>query len=563
VIYIDFNYEGSRAEKSHRSLDQVAYEDGSTRARTAYTDSYGNPVAYDTLDDVDSGRPSKNNKQPFKYVIPGYASGILEENGTPTRSTNLDSQESRQPNDDRIRFVDPQRNFFAHASNAPAPPQLPSSFGLNAIENSQTNQETFQDGRSRPTISQGILPPIDDPLNPENIHLPSDPHRSEGVPATSIENDNSKPHFFRLRPAIEDPLLPHNIHLPTDPQKSEGVPALNNKPHFFRLRPAIEDPLLPHNIQLPSDPQKSEGLPATILQNDNSVSHGLLPPVGGTSEGVSSTFFQNDRSVVSQGILPPPINDPLNPENINLPLNPKTSEGFAASRNGNSPSDGLEPPQLPNIDLPSNLNSNPFLPPAVNTFNHPKTSTFNSDGPVVITDDQIAFAPRPSNGLQPPKDPQQEDVNFNFRAPALPTAPTPKFTTGIFNRAPTTQQTQIPVVVVQSPKVVENKYKGTFGGPSGILSASDNQFSVLPTQASPQITPSTSSVTINRRFSGGFGGAPGVLGGDSNRLPAPSTTQNTYTTFNSGNVISERSANKYQGNFGGPSGVLQPFDSKA
>lgn len=587
VIYIDFNYEGSRAEKSHRSLDQVAYEDGSNGARTSFTDSYGNPVVYDTLDDVDAGKPSKNKNQPFNYVIPGYASGILEENETPTRSTILDTQESRNINDDRIRFVDPQRNFFIQSSNNP--PLLPSlpvaeSLRPNAIENSQTNDDTsFQDVRIAP--SQGILPPIDDPLNPENIHLPSDTHKSEGVPAVNIENDNSKPHFFRLRPPIEDPLLPHNIQLPADPQKSEGVPALNNKPHFFRLRPAIEDPLLPHNIQLPSDPQKSEGLPATIFQNDNSVSHGLLPPIDDplnpeninlppnpqASEGVSATFFQNDRSSVSQGILPP-INDPLHPDNINLPLNSQKSEGFPLPRNGNSPSEGLEPPQLPNIDNSPSFSSNPFLPPAVNTFNHPKTSTFNSnsnDGPVIITDDQIAFAPRPSNGLQPPKDPQQ-DVNINFRAPTIPTPipsvpTTTKFNAGNFNRASTTQQTQIPVVVLQFPQVPKvdlNKYKGTFGGPPGVLTSSDSQF-IAPTQESPQTSPSISSVTINKRFQGTFGGSVGVLGGD-DRLPAPSTTQNTFTTFNSGgNVISERSVNKYQGSFGGPSGVLQPFDNKS
>lgn len=560
VIYIDFNYEGSRAEKSHRSLDQVAYEDGSSRARTTFKDSYGNPVAYDTLDDVDAGRPSKNKNQPFNYVIPGYASGILEENDTPTRSTNLDTQESRQINDDRIHFVDPQRDFFNHASNSPVLPQLPTTFGANAVE--PTNSDSF--GRSRPAISQGILPPIDDPLNPENIHLPSDPQKSEGVPATAIENDNSKPHFFRLRPPIDDPLLPENIHLPSDPQKSEGVPALGSKPHFFKLLPAIDDPLKPENIQLPDDPQKSEGLPATILQNDHSVSHGLLPPIDDplnpeninlpsnpqASEGVSATFFQNDRPSLSQR----PTNDPVKTDNINFPLNPQ-----------NSLSVGLEPPQLPNIDLPQTLSSNPFLPPAVNTFNHPKTSTFNSNEPVIITDDQIAFAPRPSNGLQPPKDPQQ-DININFQAPAIPTVPTTKFTTANFNRGslPTTQQTQIPVVVVQEPKVNLNKYKGTFGGPPGILTSNSQFGNIAPTQASPQITPSTSTVSINRRFSGNFGGAPGVLGSDSS-LPTVSPTRNSFTTFNSGgNVISsERSVNKYQGNFGGPSGVLQPFDNKA
>lgn len=535
VIYIDFNYEGSRGEKSYRSLDQVAYADTPTQARATLTDSYGNPiVAYDTLDDVDAGRPSKIKAQPFNYVIPGYASGILEENETPTRSTNFDNQEARKINDDRIHFVDQQRNIFKQTANNPQ------------IDNSQSKlpEESNQGVRSRPKLSQGILPPINDPLNAENIHLPKDPQKSEGVPASSVQYDSSKPLFFNLRAPIDDPLLPENIHLPNDPQKSEGVPALNSKPLFFNLRAPIDDPLLPQNIQLPSDPQKSEGLAATIFQNDNSVSHGLLPP----------------------------IDDPLNTDKIQVPLNSQASEGFPSSlpKNRNSPIDGLAPPQLPNIDSPPpSFNSNPFLPPAVKNFNHPKVSTFNNnnDEPVIITDDQISFAPRPSNGLQPPKDPLQ-DVNVNFQAPTVsPSVNTPTKPKFSFNSAPTTQQTyqQIPVVVVQSPKVNSNKYKGSFGGSPGILSSNNVQFSgVSPTVASPQISPSTSSVTVNRRFQGGFGGAPGVL--DSrNPLPSPSTTQNTFTTLSSGNVIAgsnERSVNKYQGNFGGPSGVLQPFDRK-
>lgn len=582
VIFIDFNYEGNRAEKSHRSLDQVAYEDGSSRARTTLKDSYGNPVAYDTLEDVDAGRPSKNKN--FNYVIPGYASGILEENETPTRSTNFDNQEARRINDDRIHFVDPQTSVFNQ--NSPLLPQLPSS-SLGATKNVNNIPQPNLDISETPAN-----PPINDPLNPENIHLPADPQKSEGVASTFIDSSRSRPTVSHgILPPIDDPLNPGNIHLPADPHKSEGVPAtsLQDDRPTHGFLPPIDDPLNPGNIHLPADPQKSEGVAATLFHNDMSgpsipAIHGLLPPVDDplkpenihlpsdpqASEGVSATSFQNDRSQPSlpRGILPP-VNDPLNPENINLPSDPQNSEGLPSTfqdRNSPNVNVGLEPPQLPNID--STYDSNPFLPPAVKTFNHPKTSTFNSnDGPVIITDDQISFSPLPSRGLQPPKDPQQ-DININFQSPTIssPIEPTtPKKFTGTFTGSlvPTTQGTlqQIPVVVVQNPtKVVANKYfKGTFGGPAGVLTS--NQFSgnVPPTQASPQITSSTSNVSINQRFQGGFGGAPGVLGADS--------SQNTFTRLPlAGNVIGgtvERTINKYQGNFGGPSGVLNPFDNKA
>lgn len=72
VIFIDFNFDGKiGGEKAHRSLDQVQYQDGGIRGRSTFTDSYGNPVAYDTLDDVDAQKPSNNKDNPFQYVIPG------------------------------------------------------------------------------------------------------------------------------------------------------------------------------------------------------------------------------------------------------------------------------------------------------------------------------------------------------------------------------------------------------------------------------------------------------------------------------------------------------------
>lgn len=101
VIYIDFNYEGKPGEgKSLRSLDQVAYQDGVNRARSNLKDSYGNPVEYDTLENIDANKAGKDKNQ---FVIPGYASGILQPHEVPARSSDFNVETSRKIDDDKIR----------------------------------------------------------------------------------------------------------------------------------------------------------------------------------------------------------------------------------------------------------------------------------------------------------------------------------------------------------------------------------------------------------------------------------------------------------------------------
>jgi len=73
VIFIDFNYNVKPSEKTVRSLDQIHLQDENIQGRSSYTDSYGNPVAYDSLDDVNAQKPSNNKNNPHQYVIPGYA----------------------------------------------------------------------------------------------------------------------------------------------------------------------------------------------------------------------------------------------------------------------------------------------------------------------------------------------------------------------------------------------------------------------------------------------------------------------------------------------------------
>lgn len=484
VIFIDFNYDGKVGEKSQRSLDQVAYEDGSTRARSAYKDSYGNPVSYDNLDDVDSQRPSSNKDKPLMYVIPGYASGILDPSEPLSRSNNFDNQEARKINDDRIHFVDPQSNVFT--------------------QNFFNTQKPINIPRPNLDLSETPVNPINDPLSPENIHLPPNALSSGGFASVSNPPNVESSTFPPIDPK-DDPLSPHNIHLPPNALASGGFAALSFESPYDQTGYASE------------------------------LSQGLTPPVLPTNIGFN--FNQPKAASVGtfaldQGLLPPPESSTFNQPKIN---------------------------------------------------NQPSTFNNNQDGPVIITDEQTIFAPKPSNGLQPPI-----DNSFNFQSrPTESSVGTPSSSTkftgtfsgsldgGITNTyAPTTQQSfrDIPVVVLQTPsKVSGNKYQGSFGGAPGVLNA-DTQFNrATPTQGSflPQFTPSTSSTNaIDRpnRFNTNFGGAPGILGGSTvsrNPIPSASTSQSTFTQPPSSIVSStiiERAKDKYQGQFGGAPGVLQPFD---
>lgn len=410
VIFIDFNYEGKPGEKSLRSLDQVSYQDGVVnRARSTLRDSYGNPVEYDTLEAVDSDQPGKNHPDPNKFIIPGYASGILLPHEVPTRSNNFNNDPSgRKINDDRIHFIDPLQNAYPNTDKSSQPPSISlSPPGTNF--GSANNQQT-----------------------PINIPRP-------------------------------------NIDLPETPQTP------------------IDDPLN-HVFTPPKDIALVGGQPSFSLE----------APGGG-----------DDQNPLTQGLIPPQI--PSEGQSVFIPR-PNIDIGETPIDSSNNPlNQGLLPPS----DGSSNRNSDTIASPFSNQ---------NQNGPVVITD--VHFAPKPSNGLLPPKDPQPNEVNF------------PSFNT------PTTETNA-------------NKFSGSFGGAPGVLgqpsiNARNPTTGPAPTQPTfNTFSPATSSSpSNNNKFSGSFGGAPGVLGQpgvNAQNQPSPAPVTAAQPTFNN---------NKFSGTFGGSSGVL-------
>lgn len=502
VIFIDFNYEGKPGEKSLRSLDQVTYQDGVNRGRSNLKDSYGNPVQYDTLEQIDANKPSKDLTDPNKFIIPGYASGILQPHELPTRS-NPSVESSRAIDDDRIHFIDPLQNSF---QNSDKPFQAPSPSLSTPLGSNDNGQTLSPINIPRPNIDLNESPqaPIDDPLN----HVLTPP----------IDNSFATPQG------------------PSQPQPSFELEAPQSKTPQF----AIPQDLTPPQIQ--GDGQSGVFIPRPNID-------------------VSETPIDNTNGPLNQGLLPPS--------------------------------------DAPNTNFVSNVPS--FINPS-------------QEGPIVFTD--VLFAPKPSNGLLPPKDPSPNDVNF--QEPTTTAFPTTvnkfsfggssgvlgnsgtvagripekventvnKFTgsfggsSGILGGSPASNQ--IPVVVVQAPapsisNVLEspttpnvfqplpdavNKYQGGFGGPAGVLV--NDQFVASSANKVKPAAPTTST-NLNNKFDGSFGGVAGVLGENKVVEPSVQTPATLVQLPNINNNLplasKDRGSQKYNGGFGGSAGVLQPYDN--
>lgn len=520
VIFIDFNHGGKLGEsKSLRSLDQ--YQDGQDRARSDLkTDSYGNPVTQ-RYDDFDNS--GKN-----KFVIPGYASGILGSHETPNGGGIPDGQ--RKLDDDRITFVDSYQNTYKNTQNSLFTP----SIGL----------ATPPFG-SQPGIENNS--PVDIPK--PNIDAPE-------TPVTPID----------------DPL-----NGPLNPPQQTPSPGL--------VGPIGFGPGVGNNDSPVVIPKPNIGIQETpITENDGPVSQGLLPPpVNSQSfDGLNTKYqpnsindipnsgnsFQNVPVIITDvSYAPKPANGLLPPKDA-IPNDANGSNILSTvpdqNTNNFGPFGGTAGTN--NVAVPSQNNS---PPPAPTSYNNNPTKT--SDGkytgnfggsPGILGGSSVV----PTN-------------NFNYKPPqgqfgggqGLLSIPT---------QQPTQNLNQIPVIVIQSPqdnnryngggKPVQNqppptqiaftpgpapdtgKYSGGFGGASGVLSSSNTAYS-SQSAASQQPNLSSAVPTVaNNNYQGSFNGASGVFGNSpASSVPTPAVVQ-----------LDNANSHKHTGLFGGPPGVLSPFDSK-
>jgi len=348
------------------------------------------------------------------------------------------------------------------------------------------------------------------------------------------------------------------IHF-VDPLSQSSFQTFNNEPSTSLSGPGFNS-----DSQSPIEiPRPNIDLPETpISSNDDSLNSNLPNAPPSTVLEVPINQGSNNRPF-TPGLVPPPT-QVLNSEGVEIPRPNLDIHETPIDGSNNLLNQGLLPP----TSAQPNFNTNIFLNP-------------KQDGPVVITDDQTVFAPKPSNGLLPPKDPIIN--NFNFQSipsiNALPSSTTTsKFNTNFEGTilggiTTTAAPLQIPVQIIHSQDEVKiNKYTGTFGGSPGILVSNNHIDRVVPTISTQRVQPSTSTIVNNvvptqgsiNKFTGSFGGSIGLLSPNSNSasvgIPSTAQTISDVPSTQSNNVLFS-SKKKPSLTFGGPEGVLRPFDN--
>lgn len=458
------------------------------------TDSYGNPVTQH-YDDLDNLNPNSGKN---KFVIPGYASGILGAHETPGGVP--DGQ--RKFDNDKITFVDSYQNTY---------------------KNTQNSLFTPSTGLATPPF--GSQPGIE---NNSPVDIPKPNIDAAETPVTIIEDPLNGP----LNPPQQTP--------------SSGLVG----PVGFG--PGVGDNNSPVII-----PKPNIGIQETpITENDGPVSQGLLPPPenGQGFDGLNTKYspnsindiplggnpFQNIPVIITDvSYAPKPANGLLPPKD---PI-PSDVNGSDQSTNNFGQFDGASgvlggTPATNNVAVPSQNNSPPPAP-TTNNYNPTKTSegkyTGNFGGSPGILGGASAVPAVPFNNNANYKPPQGQ---FGGGQGLLSIPP----------QKPTQTTNQIPVTVIQSPQE-NNRYNGGFGGATGVLGK--------PTQNQPpptQIAFTPGAAPDTGKYSGGFGGAPGVLSSSNTAYSTQSVA--SQQPFLTNSVVPTVANNNYQGTFGGASGVF-------
>lgn len=514
VIFIDFNYGGKPGEsKSLRSLDQ--YQDGSNRARSDLkTDSYGNPVTqqYDDLENLNL------NSGKNKFVIPGYASGIL---GSHETLNGAIPEGQRKYDDDRITFVDSYQNTYT---------------------NTQNSLFTPSSGLATPPF--GSQPGIE---NNSPVDIPKPNIDAAETPVTPIEDPLNGP----LNPPQQTPSPGLSVPVGSGPGiGSNDSPVIIPKP----------------NIGIQETP---------ITENDGPVSQGLLPPPenGQGFNGLNTKYspnsindiplngnsFQNGPVIITDvsfapkpanGLLPPkdPIPYDVNGDNQNT--NNFGQFGGASGILGGTPA-------INNVAVPSQNNSPPPAP-TFNNNNPTKTSdgkyTGNFGGSPGILGGSPAV-PLNSGAYKPP----QGQFGGGQGLLSIPTQTTNQIPVTVIqspqpnNQYKPGQNQQPPTQIAFTPGAAPDtgKYSGGFGGAPGVLSSSNTAYTTQKATSQQQFLTNSVVPTVTNSYQGGFGGPSGIFGN------APAASVATPVAVQLDNA----SSHKHTGLFGGPSGVLTPFDN--
>lgn len=452
----------------------MTYHDGVNKARGDLKDSYGNPVQYDTIEDIDNKKPSKQS-DPNLFVIPGYASGILNPHEVPTRSNS--NGDSRKLDDGRIHFVDPLQNSFQDAGR-------PQGINFNNANNQQTPINI-----PRPNIDLNETPqaPIDDPLN----HPLTPPTR--GIPSSALEVPTGNSQQFQLTQDLIPPQIPSNspgVFIPRPNIDASETPTDNNNgPLNQGLLPPVGPQQSLNNVPVFTNSPSQNG-PVIITEGEvvfaPKPSNGLLPPKDPSPNDISyqpqelpsttaSTInrFGGSSGVLNSGILGQGVRDAIS--NVRN----KVTGTFGGSPGilGGRPVSTQQPNQIPVQVLQSPFPSNKPVQESSPAFTKPsKEVTHKYSG---------NFGGPP--GVLTVQDSQLENVSPSQNVPSF----APNSASG-------------------------NKFTGSFGGAQGVLgddkiTPSSQSASTQTLTQLPNLNIDSSSSKDNTRYNGQFGGSPGIL----------------------------------------------------
>uniref|UniRef100_A0A182F431 Uncharacterized protein n=1 Tax=Anopheles albimanus TaxID=7167 RepID=A0A182F431_ANOAL len=531
---------------------------GDVRASTAQPsaglrDSYGNPVTpfadlagasadlvgFRTNVNRDSGFTSSNgvtSGAPLNFKVPSYASGIIAPIAQP--------------------------NFGPIPANVPQPTP-PGS------------QQQFVPNAKIPTIEEGKIlfaqKPVDGllpPLFPDQL-----------PPVYRVEVGTERSTIFPRDPFAGNPVNTQNAAGPTTAGGVGFKTDVNQQTQFpqtsYSTTPITANRFSGSSSVPQQQPVISGGAPTTTARPIQKYTGGFGGPAGflGNQQNIGTAYTSTARPIVQpQAPVPPPNPAPLPPQGsfqnpvTTFQTSPRPVEQTTINRYTGS--FGGPPGFLGNQqNIGTAYTKQPASPPSVQFQQRPAqpAQPTLTQGPPLVSAPTVATvppvpAPNSYNPQQQQQQQQQQPAG-NVRPTQPPSKFTGSFGFGSVNQGPNAvtvrptvssfipqqpQQQQAPQPVRPQPFNGGNKFSGSFGGAPGLLG---NQQS-LGTHVKPDGTVLAPS-------------APGV----GFTAPQQSTAypqQQQYVGAASAQQQVNPAAtagNKFTGSFGGPPGVLRPFDN--
>lgn len=492
-------------------------------------DSYGNPVTpYSDLGttglesvgfipeatrDTFHG-PNNNHHGNWNFKLPSYASGIIEPVQIPSNAPAL-PQQSQPP-------------LFQQSATTPRAPTTAFQFVSNAkIPTIGDGQITFA---QKPL--NGLIPPLFPGEQLPGYKIDVGTERSSifvkdpfGAPSLdkglTLPHNNPPVNFNQGTPQNSQVPLQIPLSIPPFAPSQPQVPQ-HSQPQFPQHHQNPQPPQYQPTTQSQQNPQQPQIKPTEAPVQKFTGSFGGAPGLLGNQQHLGTAYTSTPQSIkpVSPQTYPTPPTTHFQPTISQAPSPTTAPNKFTGSFGG----------------APGFLGNQQNLGTAYKPTTPPIPST----------------PQRPVSAFQPQSQPQPQPQYPPTQAPNIIRPPSP------FQPQPSFQPQQ----PTQTPG---GSYTGTF-------TQQHNHHQQQPPQSQSSVTQRPGQYAGNK-FTGSFGGAPGLLGNqkqpgshvkpDGTILPpsGPGNGFSSTTGSSSRPVAVASSGTSFTGSFGGPPGVLRPFDN--